>query len=48
MERVILLRALSWCYMAYHEYTGKSRALTCDVTFSKIVSYLDEAQCFLQ
>ena len=48
MERVILLRALSWCYMAYHEYTSKSRALTCDVTFKKIVSYLDEARCFLQ
>ena len=47
MERVILLRALSWCYMAYHEYTSKSRALTSDVTFKKIVSYLDEAQCFL-
>ena len=48
MERVILLRALSWCYMAYHEYTSKSRALTSDITFKKIVSYLDEAQCFLQ
>ncbi len=48
MERVILLRALSWCYMAYHEYTSKSRTLTSDVTFNKIVSYLDEAQCFLQ
>jgi aminoglycoside phosphotransferase (APT) family kinase protein len=48
MERVIFLRALSWCYMAYHEYTSKSRVLTCDVTFKKIVSYLDEAQCFLQ
>ncbi|MFH0781972.1 MAG: aminoglycoside phosphotransferase family protein [Pseudomonadota bacterium] len=48
MERVILLRALSWCYMAYYEYTGGSRALTNSATFRKIVSYLDEAECFLQ
>lgn len=48
MERVILLRALSWCYMAWHEYTGKDRRLTHDATFRKIVSYLDEARCFLQ
>jgi aminoglycoside phosphotransferase (APT) family kinase protein len=47
MERVILLRALSWCYMAYHEYTGGSRTLTSEFTFKKIVSYLDEARCFL-
>lgn len=48
MEKVILLRALSWCYMAWHEYTGRNRALTNDATFRKIVSYLDEARCFLQ
>ena len=47
MERVILLRALSWCYMAWHEYTSRNRALTNDTTFRKIVSYLDEARCFL-
>lgn len=47
MERVILLRALSWCYMAWHEYTGKGRRLTHGATFRKIVSYLDEARCFL-
>ena len=47
MERVILLRALSWCYMAFHEYTGSGRALTNDATFRRIVSYLDEARCFL-
>lgn len=48
MERVVLLRALSWCYMAYHEYTGKDRALKTDATFQKIVSYLNGARCFLQ
>jgi aminoglycoside phosphotransferase (APT) family kinase protein len=47
MERAILLRALSWCYMAYHEYTGRCRALTSNGTFNKILSYLDEARCFL-
>ncbi len=48
MERAILLRALSWCYMAYHEYVGGRRVLRSDSTFQKIVSYLDEARCFLQ
>jgi aminoglycoside phosphotransferase (APT) family kinase protein len=47
MERVILLRALSWCYMAFHEYTGGGRALANDATFRRIVSYLEEARCFL-
>ena len=47
MERVILLRAMSWCYMAWHEYSGSGRALTNDATFRRIVSYLDEARCFL-
>ncbi len=47
MERVIVLRALSWCYMAYHEYTSKNRTLTNAATYKKIVSYLNEAQCFL-
>ncbi|MDJ0624667.1 MAG: aminoglycoside phosphotransferase family protein [Desulfocapsaceae bacterium] len=48
MERVILLRALSWCYMAYHEYTAADRELTHDDTFTTITSYLDEAECFLE
>jgi Ser/Thr protein kinase RdoA (MazF antagonist) len=48
MEKVILLRALSWCYMAYHEYTRGGRTLTNDATFKKIVAYLNEARCFLQ
>ncbi len=48
MERVILLRALSWCYMAYHEYTLAERELTHNDTFATIQSYLDEAECFLQ
>jgi Phosphotransferase enzyme family len=47
MEQVILLRALSWCYMAYHEYAGGGRALQSSATFAKILAYLDEARCFL-
>lgn len=47
MERVILLRALSWCYMAYHEYTSAGRKLAHSDTFATITSYLDEAECFL-
>lgn len=48
MERVILLRALSWCYMAYHEYAGGGRPLTNATTWKKILSYLDQARCFLR
>ena len=48
MEKVILLRALSWCYMAYHEYTAAARELTHDDTFATITRYLDEAECFLK
>jgi len=48
MERVILLRALSWCFMAYHEYSGGGRPLTNAATWKKILFYLDEAGCFLK
>jgi len=48
MERVILLRALSWCYMAYQEYASADRKLVHSDTFAKITSYLDEAECFLR
>ena len=48
MERVILLRALSWCYMAYHEYRAADRELTHNDTFATITTYLDEAECFLE
>lgn len=48
MEKVILLRALSWCYMAYHEYTAETRELAHNDTFATITRYLDEAECFLR
>lgn len=48
VERVILLRALSWCYMAFHEYTQQARSLNHDLSFTKITSYLDEAACFFE
>ena len=47
MEEIILLRAMSWCYMAYHEYTTADRNLVHSDTFDKIVAYLNEAECFL-
>ncbi|WP_462326929.1 aminoglycoside phosphotransferase family protein [Desulfobaculum sp.] len=46
MERTILLRAMSWCYMAYHEYTRSDRALTNDHTFTTIQNSLDHMECF--
>ncbi len=48
VERVILLRALSWCYMAYYEYTHQDRSLRNNDTFKKIKQYLDGAECFLR
>ncbi len=47
LEKTILLRALSWCYMAYHEYTRPGRALTNSDTFGQIQNYLDEMECIL-
>lgn len=48
LEKVILLRALSWCYMAYDQYVSGNKKLTHDETFSKIKYYLDNAECFLK
>lgn len=48
LEKVILLRALSWCYMAYDQYLNESKNLTHDETFDKIKYYLDNAECFLK
>ena len=47
MERIILLRALSWCYMAYFEYSAGERTLTNQDTFRRIRHYLDEIEWFL-
>lgn len=48
LEQTILLRALSWCYMAYYEYTRQDRAIRNNDTFATIRRYLDEAACFLK
>lgn len=42
LERAILLRALSWCFMAWYEYTRGNRALQNADTFARITRYLDE------
>ncbi|MBU1249107.1 MAG: phosphotransferase, partial [Proteobacteria bacterium] len=47
LERTILLRALSWCFMAYYEYTRPGRELRDEKTFERIRWYLDEIECFL-
>jgi aminoglycoside phosphotransferase (APT) family kinase protein len=40
MEKTILLRALSWCFMAWYEYTRTDRPLQNRDTFDKINHYL--------
>ena len=47
LEKTILLRAMSWCYMAYYEYTNTQRQLSNVDTFSKIKKYMDEIDSFL-
>lgn len=48
LENTILLRALSWCYMAYYEYTETDRPIQNQDTFSKISQYLDESEWLLE
>jgi aminoglycoside phosphotransferase (APT) family kinase protein len=40
LEKTILLRALSWCHMAWYEYTQTDRPLQNPDTFAKIRQYL--------
>ena len=40
MEKTILLRALSWCFMAWYEYTQTDRPLQNPDTFAKINQFL--------
>lgn len=40
LEKTILLRALSWCFMAWYEYTRTDRPLQNRDTFAKINQYL--------
>ena len=47
LQRTILLRAFSWVYMAYAEYTRGDRALTNEDTFRTIRRYLDDIDLFL-
>ncbi len=42
LEKTILLRALSWCFMAFYEYTQTERPLQSPDTFKKIRQYLDD------
>jgi len=48
LEKTILLRALSWCHMAWYEYTSGDRSLDNPFTFKKIQSYMDNLSCFLK
>jgi aminoglycoside phosphotransferase (APT) family kinase protein len=42
MEKTILLRALSWCFMAWYEYTQTNRPIRNPDTFAKIQQYLSD------
>jgi len=47
LERTILLRAISWCFMAYYEYTREARTLRNSDTFAKIRDYLNNIESLL-
>ena len=42
MEKIILLRALSWCFMAWYEYTQTNRPIQNPDTFARIQQYLSD------
>jgi aminoglycoside phosphotransferase (APT) family kinase protein len=42
LEKTILLRALSWCFMAFYEYTRTDRPIQNQDTFAKIKQYLGD------
>jgi len=48
LEKTILLRALSWCFMAWYEYTQIDRSLKNPDTFSKIKQYLADIPWILK
>ncbi|MCF8114206.1 MAG: aminoglycoside phosphotransferase family protein [Desulfotignum sp.] len=48
MEKTILLRALSWCFMAWYEYTQTRRPLQNPDTFAKIQQYLTDIPWILK
>jgi thiamine kinase-like enzyme len=47
IEKAVLLRAMSWCYMAYYEYVNTMRPIKNVKTFKKIKEYLGGAEWFL-
>jgi hypothetical protein len=47
LERTILLRAISWSFMAYYEYTREDRSLRNEDTFAKIRDYLNDVESLL-
>ncbi len=47
LERTILLRGLSWCYMAYYEYMQEDRVLAHTETERTIMRYMDQVDWFL-
>ena len=44
MEQVIILRGLSWCFMAHHEYEKELKPLTDEHTRQKIALYMREME----
>ena len=48
LERTIVLRALSWCYMAYAEYMDTDRSLRNEDTLERITYYLENASSFME
>ena len=47
LERTILLRGLSWCYMAYYEYLHADRTLVHSETEKTIKRYMERVDWFL-
>lgn len=48
LEHTIILRGLSWCFMAYYEYTRTDRPIQNKDTFETIKRYMGEIDWFLE
>lgn len=48
LERTIILRGLSWCFMAWYEYTHSDRKLKNEDTFNTIKRYMSGIDWFLR
>jgi predicted Ser/Thr protein kinase len=48
MMKAVILRALSWCYMAWYEYSRNMKPIRNHEVMDKLKMYLEQTECFLK